>query len=409
LTKPSRVTPLFAWSVLVLLTVLYGPLGRYAPYVLLALLPIAVAHLLHARVRWPVVGGGGAHVGFVMAFALLALASALAARQPSDVLIVVNFIWLLLFIPLLSLLAQASWSGAGVAFARLTLAGAVVTLAWAVFDRTITGAERSGVLTSDPIRIANTAVLLGFVALTGVVADHGWKRAVYLLGPAAAVVAALLAGTRGAIIGACVLAAVATILAARSWRAALVTGSAVALLALTALIVATQLHIPRLDSIIRTIVEIAKGEAVTDGSAMIRVRLISASVAAFFDSPWFGHGWQSIIAAVTPYLPPDLDTQGSPHLHNDVADFAVGAGVIGLLAYATILATPIIAAWRSPPDNLRRVRLFAATMLVAGYAVLGINSMMFGYEIHTSLYCGLCAAILGFVRKGDARWNQQAA
>lgn len=386
------------WALLMVLLVLYGAAGRYAPYVVLALTPIVVVHLIYVRAGRPLVPDL-AGVGFLAAFALLALAFALASKQPNDVLIVANFIWLPLFIPMQSLFKRIAWPGAGAAFARLALLGTIVTLGWAVYERLTSGTDRVGVLTSDPIRIANTAVLLGFLALTGWIADRGWRRAIYLLGPLLGVAVALLAGTRGAIVAACVLAAIATVLTARGWRMTLITGAGIALAAVAALLVAAQLHIPRVDTIVWTIVELGTGQPVTDGSVAIRLSLLSTGWSAFLDSPWFGHGWQYIIAAITPYLPPNWDTQGSPHLHNDIADFAVGGGLVGLVAYAMILATPIVAALRSRRDALYRTRLFAVLMLVASYAVLGINSLMFGYEIHTSLYCGLCAMILGFVRE----------
>lgn len=393
---------ILGWTLLAVLLVLYGAAGRYAPYAVLAPMPIIVVHLIFVRAGRPLVPDL-AGAGSIGAFALLTLAFGLAAKQPSDVLIAANFIWLLLFIPMQSLFKRIAWPGAGVALARMALFGAVVTLGWAVYERMTTGTDRVGVLTSDPIRIANTAVLLGFLALTGWVADRGWRRTIYLAGPVLAVAVALLAGTRGAIVAAGVLAAIAAVLAARNWRLAVLTGAGIALAAAAALLVAAQLHIPRVDTIVRTITELATGQPVSDGSVAIRLSLLSAGWSAFLDSPWFGHGWQYIIAAITPYLPPNWDTQGSPHLHNDIADFAVGGGLIGLVAYGMILATPIIAAVRSRRDALYRVRLFAVLMLVASYAVLGVNSLMFGYEIHTSLYCGLCAAILGFVREISSR------
>jgi O-antigen ligase len=386
------------WTLLVVALVLYGAGGRYAPYVILALLPIIVVHLVTVRAGRPMIPDL-AGAGFLAAFGLLTLAFALSAKQPNDVLIVANFSWLLLFIPLQSELKRIAWPGAGVALGRLALLGAIVTLSFALYERTTTGTDRVGVLTSDPIRIANTAVVFGFLALSGLIADRGWRRAIYLLGPVLAVAVALLAGTRGAIAAIAVLAAIAPILALRDWRAAAGAATGLAALAIVALLIAAQLQVPRIDAIARTMWELVSGQPVTDVSVAIRLSLLSAGWNAFLASPLFGHGWQHLITAITPFLPPNWDTQGSPHLHNDIADFAVAGGLMGLVAYGLILATPIVVAVRSRQDALYRVRLFAILMLVASYAVLGINSLMFGYEIHTSLYCLACAAILGFVRE----------
>ena len=391
------VSAIIAWPLLTIPLVLYGAVGRYAPYLVLGILPFAVAHLLLARAVLPKTANLAA-AGSVAAFVLLTVAFALSAEQPSDVWIVVNFSWFLFLIPLQSEFERIAWPGAGVVFARLALLGTLVTLGFAIYERVTTGTERVGVLTSDPIRIANTAVILGFLSLSGSLADRGWRRPIYLLGPVLALAIALLSGTRGAIAAICLLTVLAPLLATRSWRISSLVAAGLAVLAIVFLVVAAQLHIPRLETIARTISELVAGEPVTDMSVAIRLSLLTAAWNAFLQSPWIGHGWDDLMVAIAPFLPPNWDTQGSPHLHNDVADFAVGAGLIGLLAYVTILVAPILAAWRSHRDHLFRPRLFAVTMLGAGYAVLGINSMMFGYEIHTSLYCGLCAVVIGFVR-----------
>jgi O-antigen ligase len=177
-------------------------------------------------------------------------------------------------------------------------------------------------------------------------------------------------------------------------------GAGLAVLAIAILVAAAQLQIPRLETIVRTISELLAGEPVSDTSVAIRLSLLAAAWNTFLQSPWVGYGWDDLMSAIAPFLPPNWDTQGSPHLHNDIADFAVAGGLFGLLAYAMILVAPVAAAVRSKKDSLHRVRLFAILLLVASYAVLGVNSLMFGFEIHTSLYCILCAAILGFVRDG---------
>lgn len=388
-----------AWPLLIVALVLYGAGGRYAPYLVLGILPFAVAHLALLRALRPKTANL-ASVAFIAAFALLTLAFALSAEQPSDVWIIANFSWFLFFIPMQSEFERIVRPGAGVVFARLALLGTIVTLGFAIYERVTTGTERVGVLTSDPIRIANTAVILGFLSLSGILADRGWRRPIYLLGPVLALAIALLAGTRGAIAAICVLTALAPLLATRSWRISSLVAAGLAVLAIAFLVVAAQLHIPRLETIARTISELVAGEPVSDTSVAIRLSLLAAAWNAFLQSPWVGHGWDDLMNAIVPFLPPNWDTQGSPHLHNDVADFAVGGGLLGLSAYAIILVAPVVAAARSIRDSLHSVRLFAMLLLVAGYAVLGVNSLMFGYEIHTSLYCILCAAILGFVRDG---------
>jgi O-antigen ligase len=393
------VSSVIAWPLLVIGLVLYGAGGRYAPYLVLGILPFAVAHLILARALRPKTANLAA-LGFVAAFVLLTLAFALSAEQPSDVWIAVNFSWFLFFIPLQSEFERIAWPSAGVAFARLALLGTIVTLGLAIYERVATGTDRVGVLTSDPIRIANTAVILGFLSLSGMLADRGWRRPIYLLGPLLALAVALLAGTRGAVAAICVMIVLAPLLATRSWRVSALVATGLAVLAIVFLVTAAQLQIPRLETIARTISELIAGAPVSDMSVAIRLSLLAAAWNAFLQSPWVGHGWDDLMSAIAPFLPPNWDTQGSPHLHNDIADFAVAGGLLGLLAYAMILVAPVVAAARSTRDSLHDVRLFAVLLLVASYAVLWVNSLMFGFEIHTSLYCIVCAAILGFLRDG---------
>jgi O-antigen ligase len=91
-----------------------------------------------------------------------------------------------------------------------------------------------------------------------------------------------------------------------------------------------------------------------------------------------------------------------PQLHNDVVNFAVGAGVIGVLCYLVIVSTPLVGALLSPRDELRPFRLYAATVLMMVYIGGGLTDLMFGFEFHTFLFVMLTAIILGACRSGKA-------
>ncbi len=403
-------TAILGWTLLVLLLVSYGAGGRYSPYAVLALMPVLLVHIVYVRAGRPLVPNG-ATIGFLAAFGLLTLAFSLAAEQPSDVLIMANFVWLPLIGPLQAELKRIAWPGAAVAIARLALLGVVVTLISGIYERATYGTSRVGYITSDAIRIANTAVILGFLALMGIISDRGWRRAVYLLGPILAMVVALLAGTRGAMASTCVLAVVATIFLVPNRRRAVAIAVGLGVFLIGALLIGAQLHVPRVEALVRTIEQLLTGQQVTDGSAAIRIAMLQAGWGAFLESPLFGHGWQRLMTAVVPYLPPGQENMlhGQPHLHNDVADFAVSAGLLGLAAYALLLVTPLVAAIRSTRDSLYRARLFGVVMLVTAYAALGLNSIMFGFEVHTSLYCGLCAVLLGFCRETSSMAAETAS
>jgi O-antigen ligase len=105
------------------------------------------------------------------------------------------------------------------------------------------------------------------------------------------------------------------------------------------------------------------------------------------------------MSAVAPYVPPEhQDALKLPSLHNDVADFAVAAGIVGIGVYLLLLATPLVAAWFSPRDSLYWIRLYGVAVLVISYVCAGLTDLMFGFEFHTALYICLSAILLGYCR-----------
>jgi O-antigen ligase len=86
-------------------------------------------------------------------------------------------------------------------------------------------------------------------------------------------------------------------------------------------------------------------------------------------------------------------------LHNDVVDFAVAGGVVGIGVYLTIIGAPMVAALRSVRDRYWHARLYAAIGLAIVYACGGLTDLMFGHEYHTALYVFLVAVIFGFFRE----------
>ena len=394
---------LLGGALLAVFLVLFGPGGYPAPYVALLLAFIAIPYVIATRAGHGLVPDATG-AAFLAAMGLLTLAFALAAHQPSDVLAIANFIWLALFIPMQALFKRLAGPRAAVVVARLALAGAAATLLVAGYEQLAFNSARVGRLTSDPIRIANTAVILGFLSLIGIMADTGRRRFIYLAGPLLAIGVALLAETRGAMVASGALAVVAIFIFVRRRGLAALIALGVGALAIAAIFVAAQFRIARADALVSAIGNVLAGAPIADLSSMVRFEMLRLSWPAFLDSPWYGHGWQRLMTTVGAYLPPGQEHlfRGQPHLHNDLADFAVGAGLLGVAAYLIILVTPLVAAWRSARDSLYHARLGGIVLVVAAYAVLGINSLMFGFEVHTALYFGLCAILLGFCRETAA-------
>jgi O-antigen ligase len=146
---------------------------------------------------------------------------------------------------------------------------------------------------------------------------------------------------------------------------------------------------------------------VQDTNTSLRLALYEAGVRAFLEAPVFGHGWARLTTSVAPYLnanaslTPELRefALNLPQLHNDVINMAVAAGLVGIAVYALLIATPLVAAWRSSRDELYAFRLFGAAILCIAYVFDGLTDLMFGFEFHTMLYVALTAILLGYCRE----------
>src|SRR5882724_971701 len=111
-----------------------------------------------------------------------------------------------------------------------------------------------------------------------------------------------------------------------------------------------------------------------------------------------------MMASIRPFLTDDQQIWATlPQLHNDVLDFAVAAGIIGVVVYLLILATPLIAALRSPPDRQRAYRLYAAVTIGLVYACAGLTDIMIGFEFHTTFFGAVAGIVLGMGRDRPAR------
>lgn len=342
---------------------------------------------------------------FLVAFVVLAVCFAVTADDVRDALSAFNFIMLLLAGPLLWLVSTGGRGNHIALIAWLAFAGAVVALAVVLVALSL-GAARGETLTLGPIRIANTAVLLGFLGLIGwrrIGNPHRWLLA---LGPFIGVAVAALTQSRGPLVAAALAAPVALIfLLARLPRRTVLTTVAVLLVAVAgvAIVLGAQGRFAVLPQIIESL---TSGTAVADETTRIRLTLYGAGWQAFQQSPWIGHGWHDMMTTIVQFLPADQQVHAQlPQLHNDVLDFAVAAGVVGILVYLLLLATPIVVALRSARDGHYGERIYGVAVLVACYVGAGLTDLMFGFEYNTALYVGLAAILIGYCR--DARQDAQ--
>ena len=384
----------------VLLTTFALPclLGFMTSY-LLGLLSLAALLWMLALWRWQPPRLDIAGAGFLLAFAVLLTLFTLTAQAPEDIGYAFNFTAFLLFVPLATLFWRGRGEGASLVLAKLSLLGVALGTVLALVDKFALGARRSGELTSDPIRLADTALILGFLSLIGLLAEPARRRWIYLLGPLLALITVFLSGSRGALFAAPAMLVVAVFGLVPRKRVATVTGVGLLVSLVGLVAVADRLGGSRSSTLLTIFRSFAAGDAVADRTLGIRVELYRAAYAAFWEAPLLGHGWARLMSAPRPYLPRGFRKHANlPHLHNDLLNFAVSGGAVGVVLYLMLLALPIVAVLRTRRDSQFRIRVYGAVLLVVSYVFLGTPDTMVSFELHTALYVAMTAALLHYCR-----------
>lgn len=386
--------------ILALVLVVSPVLGLITPY-LVALLGIALWIVALARRRLLAAYAELPAQLLLAAFLVLGVLFALTADAPSDALRAFNFIMLLLFGPVVLLLSRQAGPGSAKHVAALAAAGVALGLLSILWDLLVNGADRPRGFNIGPIVLSNGLLAMGFLALGAALVTSGRRNLLYAAVPVAAILATVLTGSRGPLLSVAPLLLLSLIW---FWLVRFRSSPRIALLALAALSAAAAIGFVLFQGRAATMLEIlqqlASGTAVVDETTRIRLVLYEAGWQAFLESPWIGHGWANMMQAAAAHLPPqDLVQARYPQLHNDLLNFAVAGGVVGILCYLVILATPLIGALASPRDSLRNFRLYGAGVLVITYFFGGLTDLMFGFEFHTMLFVMLTAILLGYCRE----------
>jgi len=383
------------WALLAVTLSLSCLTGFATSYILLVLAVLATGYIFFGRIGW--VFDTPARL-FLAAFAGLGVLFAVSARQPADVLYAFNFVALLIYAPLATLFGRATAPGNAETVARLALVGTALGCAISLFEVVVLGTDRAGVFITDTIRLGDTAVLLGFLSLIGFIQRTDRGRWIYVLGPVLAVIVVLLTGARGAMLAFPLMSLATIILIIRHKWLAVAVG-ALAIMVLFAAALTNFFGNARLQSVFAVFSDMASGAAVADEAVRIRIELYKAGWAAFQQSPLIGHGWARLMTSIEPFLAETDKIHATlPHLHNEVLNFAVFGGIIGVGIYLALIAAPIVLSLRSPRDSQYRARQFGTVMLVLGYIVMGLPDTMLSFELHTALYVAFSAIILAYCR-----------
>lgn len=378
--------------------------GAVTAYVLIGLSLLLIGWNL---VRPPRFAADAGAWMFVIAWALIAIAFAITSRPGSgDYLLSVNFAMFALYPLLAGALQRFADPRNSGRVAVLALAGSFVALAVGAFQVFVQHYGRAEGYASNPIPSATVALFLGVFALVGMFAIRSGWRYVFLLGPVAGIGTVLLAGSRGPLVAVPALGLIALIMLPvrrlYSWGAA----AAIVVAAVAAYLLKPSAF-GRVAALPKMALDVLSGQPIAwdlDQSGSVRYAIFEGSFAAFQRSPWIGYGWYMKVPVVAKYTPFNVGF-GDPrvaHLHSDILNLGVSAGLVGLIAYALVLAAPIVSAATSPRDGQFKGRLFLALALSVGFLCCGAVNLLFGFEFMTTMYVAFSAVFIGYCRDTPA-------
>jgi O-antigen ligase len=396
-----RLAALTMWALLLLPLTLSPLLGLLTPYVaLLFVIPLFFATI--ARGQFPAAYRSYPARAFLFVFVLLAVLFALTSDSVSDALRAFNFTMLLAYGAIAWFLTVQTRPDAAQLVATLAGLGVAIGFLEILASVLLGHSVRPTAVNIGPIVLSNGMLALGFVSLGGALIRRDRLAWAFVLAPIVALAATLITGSRGPLIAVPFAMVAAAIFFWRyrfggSMRAALIGAAGLTAAAAIGAVVVLQ---GRAGSMLGVFGAIAEGGPVVDETTRLRLVLYKAGWQSFIESPWLGHGWGNIMGSVQPFIAAsDLPLIAKlPQLHNDVLNFAVAGGVIGVAAYLLIISAPIVGAKFSSRDKLRPFRLYATTLVTIVYIGGGLTDLMFGFEFHTFLFAMLTAIILGFCR-----------
>ena len=423
--------------VLVLTLVMSCVLGLITPYLLAVIGVVVLAFTVVRGTYLDTLRSDRAAQLFLAVFLALGACFAITAEAPADMVYLLNFVMLVLYVPFAALLRTGANAGTVARVADLALAGTLVAFLAAVAGLYFLGWNRAESPIFGAILLANTALLLSFLSLMGI-ATGSPRRWAYLVAPVLGIAVVAMTGSRGPLLALVPL----TLLAAWfTWRTLrlkplfLVLGVA-AYLSVSALVVvaldsrsstifaaigqvlddpmkdlATSTEAPSTAPSGPDVVEDAPPAAVpptADFTTNIRLALYEAGIRAFLDRSVFGHGWARLMSAPEPYLAPEYRpfAEELPQLHNDIINFAVAAGSVGVLLYFVLLLTPLVAWLALPPTRRSLPQLYGILVLTGAYFCDGLTDLMFGFEFHTAFFVVVSAILLAYCRDADGAAHQ---
>ncbi len=329
-------------------------------------------------------------LAILFAIALVAAALPFVYRGTADLLAPILLLPMLTTIALGLLARPARFVPGPAIFASLCLMASFTAFGGGAYEHFVLGIYRPG-LGNNPIHYASLATMAGGLALVGVAGGTSPWRYLFLLGPIFGLACAVIADSRGPMLGAVIMTLVGVLVLTRwlwrdRWfRLAMLIG---ALLATGAAIYLVGSGNTRVAGILESGLDIFR---FTGGSDDIRAALYVSALEILRISPIVGVGLGQIMVTAESLFPDLVAGSGLENLHADWANFAAMAGGLGLLAWLLLLAGPLLLMLDGGARRDRTVVL-GTVLLTTGQSVLGISNATFGVLPQTVIY----AAALGY-------------
>jgi O-antigen ligase len=329
---------------------------------------------------------------------LLIVSSLLATGEVADLVTVAYLIPLYAAAAFALVLDRLSLATIALAAAVGCLAG----LAVALYDAFVLGLPGPGASVNNPIHFANIVLTLSFISLAGLYDRRPGVKLLAVAGGIAGLTALWLSEARGPLVALPPMLAMALFMV--MWqrlqgrgRLVLTGFSLMLALGLVALVWWGRI-LDGLGPFSDAMLLLREG-AITDHSTWERVTMYQSAWNALMASPIYGHGLSDLVTKAALFAPEGAELRIYDHLHSDLADFAVGGGLLGLLAYACLLVAPLAAVdWRGRTPATRAAAYIAVTVCL-GYFVMGLTNAMFGLLSQTVLYAVVIAVVICLSRR----------
>lgn len=339
-------------------------------------------------------------------FGVLGLVSALSADEVNDMSFLVSFLGLAFPILLYQYLVALPQPPSVSRIAAYCLIGSLVGLLFAHAQYYGLGIGRTVAIAAGSNAIARVAALLGFLALIGLNPKMRTQSNLVVIAPIAAIGVVVLSGSKGTVIAVPLMLAIALLFALPMlWARSRV----LTMFVLVATIVAVAGFVlvdpyGFVSRAINTIVELAAGQ-LPGNSSELRYQMLVGAWNAFQQSPIIGYGWAGQWDALMQAHPtPEIFAPVKQYFsfHNDIADFAVAGGILGLFAYAILLFAPIVNLLFDQSLQQDRLVAYALVLLPTSYFIFGFTDFIFGFDLLTTLYGFSLAFVLAAAKAHPA-------